>query len=757
MTAARWMRGARAAALLALTVGVAALAARRGGELVAAAALVPPDHPWVRLDREITAEFGFANPVVWVIAARQGTVWNAEHLRRVQDLTAAVLRIPGVVATEVISLASPNLRDLRVTETGLQPAYLMPVLPATPEAMNALRRRVDADPNYRGTLVSLDGRAAMVVANFRPDADARVVGEAARALRAAHRDQRTEVYVAGALLVETMRVPLGRRAIGVVGAALLGAAGVLLLAAGAGALLRCITAGLLAVVWTVAAVTIAGTAQLPWTLFVIPYAAALGAAGALLPRDQLGWRPRALLGAALAGAFGCMALVLGPPARAFATAGAAASLFAMLAAGCCAPAAGSEPAAPMRVSALLAPTLGSGARRWRIGAAALVAGALLGLSHLSTSLGLAGYGQRYLPGEDGRDLRGIARHFPPPTALVLRVRGGPRFVASPAVLRAFDHVVVPLRAEPSVVSAASVADLVKLVHRAFNDDDPAFATIPDDAGLVARYLALAYSPGFRRFVDRSLATAAIWIYARTDDPAQLDRLLARVRAQLAVQPVPGAEVELIGGDGARVLLMAAIQRALATALGVWPVSAALLVALLCGRRAALRAALGGSVAAAMMGGGCAWLGLPLDLVSAPLLAAVAAAGTGLAVLSGYGEAVPWRAFGLALILAAVPGLLSAYAGAQLLGSAGLALGVVAGAFPALPANSYRTATSSGFEPTFLPPSQGKVREGGDAKRSTRCPLPPHPDLPLQGGKELSNAPRYLPTAHEPKRAEECRR
>jgi hypothetical protein len=264
----------------------------------------------------------------------------------------------------------------------------------------------------------------------------------------------------------------------------------------------------------------------------------------------------------------------------------------------------------------------------------------------------------------------------------LRVRGAPQFVAAPAVLHAFDALVVPLRADPSVASATSVADLIRLVHGAFNGNDPAFATVPDDAGLIARYLTLAYSPGFRRFVDRSLATAVIWIYLRSDDGAALARVHARVRAQLEAQPVPGATVDLIGGDGARVLLMAALLHALARAAAVWVLAALALIALACGGRPAARAALGAAAAGGVMGGGCAWLGQPLDLVSAPLLVAVSAAGGALAVLGADADALRWRALALALLVAAVPGLLSGYAGAALLASGAAALGIVAAACPA---------------------------------------------------------------------------
>jgi predicted RND superfamily exporter protein len=674
-------RHAVALAVLAASAGGAALAARQAGSLVANGSLVSVEHPWVRLDREITAEFGFANPVVWVVAAPDGTVWNAHHLRHVQDLTAAVLQIPGVVATDVISLASPNLRDLQVSESGLRPTYLMAEVPSTPDALNALRRRVERDPNYRGNLVSLDGRAAMVVANFHPGADARLVGEAARSLQAMHRDERTDVYAAGAPLIETMRLPADRWTLGVAAAALLAVAMVAVAVVGVRVVLASVLAALLAVLWTATAVVAAGFAQLPWSAYALPYAAALAASAAAVPGARLPWRQRWFVAAALTGAFAATCPVLEPPARSLATAGAVASVLAMLASGLCAPARCDDRAPGSAPRGMVAAGLATRAGVWRLGAALCVAGVALGLPRLHASLGLAGYGQRYLPGAEADDLRAIARFFPPPSALAVRVRGAPRFVTSPAVLRAFDGVVMAARAEPPVVSAMSLADLVKLVHRAFNDDDAAFAVVPEDDALIGRYLTLAYSPGFRRFVDRSLATAAIWIYVGGDDPADLERVLRGVRAQLAAAPVPGAQVDLIGGDGANVMLMAATLRSLAWGTGVWLLCGSALLTVFCGWPTAWRGALGGVVAMVAMGGSCGWLGLPLDLVSAPLLVSTAAAGTGLAVLSRTAEAARWRGLGLVLVLAAVPGLLSTYAGAQLLGSVLLALGVVAGAFP----------------------------------------------------------------------------
>jgi hypothetical protein len=144
-------------ALLALAAVAATLAAGAAASRLAPRApdltLVPRDDPAVVLDREVAAQFGFENPVAWVLEARSGTVWTPRLLERLAALTDDVRRIPGVVGPDVIGLASPNMRDLRVTAEGLEPTYLMGEVPKTAEAVAALRRRIDADPNYAGTLV----------------------------------------------------------------------------------------------------------------------------------------------------------------------------------------------------------------------------------------------------------------------------------------------------------------------------------------------------------------------------------------------------------------------------------------------------------------------------------------------------------------------------------------------------------------------------------------------------------------------------
>jgi predicted RND superfamily exporter protein len=290
---------------------------------------------------------------------------------------------------------------------------------------------------------------------------------------------------------------------------------------------------------------------------------------------------------------------------------------------------------------------------------------------LRTSFGLFGYGTRYLPPSAATDLRILARHFPPPTALAMRFRGAPGFLASPEVMKAFDGLTGAVRGDPAVVRALSLADLVKLVHRAFNENRDEYYAIPEDGGLIARYLALAYSPGFRTFVDRGFTRSALWVYLSSDQPDDLARVLGKLQTQLAARPIASAEADLVGGDGAVVLATARAARRLAIGAAVFVLLGAAGVAVLCGVRAGLAALIGGVTTAALAAGTFGWLGVPIDLVSLPCLIAAVTAGTVFGALRG---AVPLAPAVLVMaLLALAPALAGSFEGANLLGAIGAVL------------------------------------------------------------------------------------
>jgi len=631
--------------------------------LVGIVNLLPETAPAVRLDTEITAEFGMQNPVVWVIAARRGTIWTRPLLAHIQALTNEVFTLPGVVATDVLSIASPNLRDVEVTDESLQPTYIMAEVPRSDEELAALRRRVEGNRNFNGVFVSRDGRAAMIVADFAPDVDPRAAGTAALALRDRHRDADTQVYVSGRPVVAVSiwfpaaRVAVVAMLVLAVGAVVLG------LACGARFLLAAVLAITLTVAWAVSALVLLNAIVLPWTVFAVLPAVLLAVVFVASPPEA--WRdlPAVASGVLL----GCvaMALITSPPARALGGAMAASVLAAVLAAAAVQSLVGAAPRAFAR------------GRAPSVAALALIVIATPGLLRLHSSFAFPDYARRYLPPGAASDLRAIAEHFPPPVALAFRLRGEPGFVQSPAVLRAIEGVTAAAREDAAVSRALSLADLVKLMHRAFNDNRPEFFAIPDDPALVARYLTLGYSPGFRAFVDRAFSRTAVWVYLDSGDPRDVDRVRAKMAAQLALRPPPEGTVDFAGGDGALILVAASMVRNLAYGSAIGLLVAGLIIGIAARPSVGIHALLGGGLTAATAGGAMGWMGVPIDILSFPLLVAAGAVGCVLRASTGAGSFASFAGISLTLAVMAVPALLIAYPAAHLIGSTFLAIATAA--------------------------------------------------------------------------------
>jgi len=603
----------RRAAVWVIALACAASAAavgRSGFDRPVAVRLLAPGDPVARLDDQIQERFGMRNPLVWVVAARAGSIWNEDSLAHVQKLTHEVLRIPGVIGTDVISISSPNVRDMEAGDDSMSAVYLMPRVPASAAEMARLRRRVEGNPNFNGTLVSFDAGAAMVVADFQSDADPEQLAAAALDLRDRHRDASTTTYVIGAPVLRrgaTAALPgfaLAAAALLLIGATTLTARGGLRAAAVA------VIAAILALAWSAALLFASGALALPWSACAALPTALLAAALAAPAAAPL---RHASAGAVMSVILAAIGSRVGPPVRDFALAAATGIAAAVL--------------SGASLGVLSVPWPQRRSTRIRRGAAlALVLLLACGLWRLGGAFGAFGYGQRYLPRGAKEDLNALAHFFPPPLALAVRARGEPGFVTSIDVIAAFERLTEVAAADPAVLRATSLADLVKMVHRAFSDDSSELDAIPRGPGVIGRYLALAYSPGFRHFVDRAFTESAIWVYLRSDAVRDLARVRATLAAEVERHPLPGVTFDVAGGDGARALRQA---REVAVAL-------AAVVAMLCGSAAVitvvegagsgLRFLAAAALASLAAGGLLGLCGVPIDLVSgAALVAALIAA------------------------------------------------------------------------------------------------------------------------------------
>jgi uncharacterized protein len=148
--------GIMAVVTLVTAPGLARLELRTDGH-----ALMPPDDPVVRFDAEVRQHFHLRDPIVVLIeTSKPEGIYNLDTMRRVQQLSDALARLPGVGKDEVMSLATEH-RD-RVYPGTLNFRPFLDPLPDTPLLMETLRGDVDAAAILKGTLVSRDARAISI-------------------------------------------------------------------------------------------------------------------------------------------------------------------------------------------------------------------------------------------------------------------------------------------------------------------------------------------------------------------------------------------------------------------------------------------------------------------------------------------------------------------------------------------------------------------------------------------------------------------
>lgn len=169
-------------------------------------ALVPPDDPAVRIDAEVREHFGLRDPVLAVVVTdHPDGIYNADTLRRVRELTAALATIEGIGSGSVTSLATER-RERLDPGTGLSFRSFLDPLPRTPAGFALLRQDL-ARPSaavLQGFLVATDGRAAAVVAEVPEGETRRAIVRQIRDAAARIESPRDRILVVGAPVAEAL-------------------------------------------------------------------------------------------------------------------------------------------------------------------------------------------------------------------------------------------------------------------------------------------------------------------------------------------------------------------------------------------------------------------------------------------------------------------------------------------------------------------------------------------------------------------------
>ncbi len=575
--------------VLSISLGVTAIVAAGMSRLVVDLDIeqqLPPNHPYVTIDRKIRKEFGGKNFVAIALVPKTGTIWRPDVLRVVNDLTLDLLNAPNVIRQNVISLSSPYVR-VPVDRGGvLAIEYLMKEVPADDAGVAALRAVYRSEPLFKGTVVSDDERAALILADFYDDASVSQIAATVEGAVAKYRSADTEIAVTGSPIFENMQAVLVRRQGFFFTGTIIAIAIVLWLAFGQvqGVVLPMATA----LLSTAVAFGFMGFVGFPvnsWTaaapLVVVTLAA--GHSAQMLKRyyeefTRLGTRAAAviestqrigtvMMAAGTTAGCGFAALsALGIPTLTQFGLAVASGIFAaillemtfMLALRVIWPtghATGAEGPLSHWLGYVLRP-LNAAVRThpyWILAAFLSVAlVSMAGYPRLTADIESRQYWSERT--QVGHDLRVFEKHFPSTTTLTILLEGEPGSMKTPAALQLMTGLQQAMAQDPGVGRTSSIADMVRRTYEVFAPEEAANGP-PMEPELVSQLFFLAQSPAFERYVDRSFSRSVVLGFLNGEDSALSRRVMGRLQRYLAAHPAGNMRVWLAGGVGPTILAL----------------------------------------------------------------------------------------------------------------------------------------------------------------------------------------------------------
>ncbi len=559
----------------------------------------PQENPYVITTRVVEQVFGGRNVTVIGIVAKSGDIYRPETLSKIQRIQEGIEAMPEAIRHNILSLAARKVKHIKGTRDGMEVRAMMDTIPQTPQEITALKAAVADSPMYLNTLVSPDGKAAAIIADFNlPKDDPRYTPlyETIRKVVDPERDASVNIYLGGGPAALAWfefymaKMPL-----------FFGVALLIIMVIQywsfrslQGMLLPIATA-LLSVIWGLGLMGLFDIHMdgMNTTTPILIMAVAAGHAIQILKRYYEEYhRLRSQAGAGSAAELSRAAIVeslaqIGPVmltagliavitfyslsgaevsvVRHFGVFAGSGILGALVLEMTLIPVVRSYLRAPKareteserrigvldRLLSWLADMLASGRALWLLSAGLIFIGvAFAGVMMLHADNSLKRYNSEH--SEVRTDDNALNSHFAGTGSMLFLIEGQEQdSLKDPKVLQGMATLQEFLEKQPYVGKTQSLADLVRRMNRAMHNDDPAYDVIPDKRDLLAQYLFLYSISGdpqdFDNVVDNDYRKAVIWVYLKDDSTAYAETLLQRAQPIIQKNFPPNVNVR-IGGE-----------------------------------------------------------------------------------------------------------------------------------------------------------------------------------------------------------------
>lgn len=556
----------------------------------------PQKHAYVETTKQLEEIFGGSNLTIIGIIPKQGDVYQPQLLEKVKRIQERIEQLPHAIRHNILSLAARKVKYITGGSEGMEVRPMMETVPQTRAEIEKLKAAVASMPIYINSLVSPDGKAAAVIADFKQDEtipNSIVMLKGLREIVDRERDDTVDIYLGGTTLireqanVQFFKMPM------FFGAALI----IIMLIqywsfrSFQGMLLPMLT-GILSVIWSLGFMGILDVHLDPLntTTPILVMAVATGHAIQILKRyyEEYHRLRSAGMNAPDANRTAVVeSMVRVGPVMIVAGLIAAITFFSLAATGI--PMvqhfgvfAGGGVLATMAlemtlipaVRATLRPPKKSEAEREReagildkfllgvannlVGGRAvwIVGGGLVLLAFVGTGLAFLRVDNNFKlyhkPTSQIRiDDRMLNKTFGGTNSIQFLVQTPePDGIKDPKVLLGMERLQAFLESQPGVGKTQSLVDMIKRMNQAMHADNTDFYAIPGSRDLIAQYLFLYSLSGdpqdFDSFVDNDYRRASVWAFLKNDSTAYADSIAQKAQTIIAKSFPPGVTAQMGG-------------------------------------------------------------------------------------------------------------------------------------------------------------------------------------------------------------------
>lgn len=162
--------------------------------------LFPYDHPYLKLHARFSRVFGGGGfGVVVAVKAKEGDIFNQKCLSRVKKITNEIILWEEAYRVLTTSIARNSTKVVKTMAKGeiIIDTLMFPNVPQTDEEMALLKKYIFSNPSYNGTLVSRDGTAALIMAQFKENISYQRTFDLLRDLAERYTDEETSIHIVG--------------------------------------------------------------------------------------------------------------------------------------------------------------------------------------------------------------------------------------------------------------------------------------------------------------------------------------------------------------------------------------------------------------------------------------------------------------------------------------------------------------------------------------------------------------------------------